>query len=327
MDEKEWMGAELIFDLDADHLEGADKMSYDDMMIRIRGEMMNLVDSFLMSDLGFDESQIHLAFSGGRGYHAHVLAPDVLSLGTHERRELVDYITCSGMDIDWIFPIKRIAVNSAVINGQMRSNIAEIRTIPDEKYGGWRKKMRNGLKEVLEDLCTMEVQTFKKNYPSIKGSTNKTILTLQETVSPIRETIFQRNDMALLTKPQQEILIKIMKEDKAHKMSGEVDKPVTPDIKRLIRLPGSVHGKTGLEVSLLTREELTTYNPLEFAVPSTYTDDPVKITMKRPYELNMKGNRFSLKAGETEVPEYAAVFLIGRKEADWGYGSDISEND
>ncbi|MCA1813180.1 MAG: hypothetical protein LC624_04420 [Halobacteriales archaeon] len=31
-------------------------------------------------------------------------------------------------------------------------------------------------------------------------------------------------------------------------MTGETDEPVTSDVKRLIRLPGSVHGKTGLRV-------------------------------------------------------------------------------
>lgn len=103
MEEKDWMGAELIFDLDADHLKDADKMTYDEMLLRIREEMVNLVDSFLMGDLGFSEDQIQLTFSGGRGYHAHIMSPDVLTLGAHERRELVDYITYNGIDIDWVF--------------------------------------------------------------------------------------------------------------------------------------------------------------------------------------------------------------------------------
>lgn len=325
MDEKEWMGAELIFDLDADHLENAAAMTYDEMMVRIRTEMMNLVDSFLMSDLGFGEDQIQLAFSGGRGYHAHITAPDVLTLGTHERRELVDYITCSGMDIDWIFPIEREAISKAVIHGQTRVNVAERRMIPDAQSGGWRGKMRTGLMEVVEDFCTMDPKSLKKAYPSISGSANTTIQNAQKRIGDSRVAMFDRNNMGMLPKNTQEMLVKIMQEDKARAMSGEVDKPVTPDIKRLIRLPGSIHGKTGLRVSTLTRSELTDYNPLEHAVPEIYSDDPVKITMKRPYELKMRGERFSLKAGETEVPEFAAVFLIGRREAGWGHESEKIE--
>jgi len=325
MDEKEWMGAELIFDLDADHLEGADKMSYDDMMIQIRSEMMTLVDSFLMSDLGFAEDQVHLMFSGGRGYHAHVVMPDILTLGTHERRELVDYITCSGMDIDWIFPINKAVTGQAVVNGQKRVNVSEYRTIPDAEAGGWKRKMRNGLAEVVEDFCTRDIKEIKKLYPSIKGSQNSTLINAQEKIKESQKVIFERNTLATMPKTTQEMLVKIMKEDKAHRMSGEVYKPVTPDIKRLIRLPGSVHGKTGLKVSPLTRDQLTTYNPLQYAVPDTYGDEPTKITMRRPYELHMNDEHFSLK-GETEVPEYAAVFLIGRKEANWGYDSERSES-
>ena len=53
MEEKGWMGAELIFDLDADHLEGADQMSFDDMLAQIKKEMISLVDNYLFGDMGF----------------------------------------------------------------------------------------------------------------------------------------------------------------------------------------------------------------------------------------------------------------------------------
>ena len=58
MEEKMWLGADLIFDLDADHLEGADKMSYSEMLEQIKKEMINLVDSFLLGDLGFTDKQV-----------------------------------------------------------------------------------------------------------------------------------------------------------------------------------------------------------------------------------------------------------------------------
>lgn len=128
--------------------------------------------------------------------------------------------------------------------------------------------------------------------------------------------------MAVLSAPVQNMLVKIMKEDMAYRLSGEVDEPVTADIKRLIRLPGSVHGKSGLRVTPITRQELSDFDPLQMAVPDEYSDDPVKITMRKPATLDMKGESFTLE-GETEVPEFAAVFLIGRKIADVGYASEI----
>jgi DNA primase small subunit len=70
-----------------------------------------------------------------------------------------------------------------------------------------------------------------------------------------------------------------------------------------------------LRVTPLSRDELTDFDPLRDAVPKEYTDAPVKVTMKKDTDLTMRNEHFRLK-GETEVPEYAAVFLVGRKAAD-----------
>jgi len=60
-------------------------------------------------------------------------------------------------------------------------------------------------------------------------------------------------------------------------------------------------------------------------VPDVYTDDPVRITMRRDMDLRMLDFDSHL-SGETEVPEYAAAFLIGRKYADYGWGSSGGEH-
>lgn len=324
MDEKDWMGAELIFDLDADHLDGAKEMTYAQMLVQIRSEMMNLVDSFLLGDLGFSEDQVHITFSGGRGYHAHVRTPDVMGLGTHERRELVDYITCSGLSIDWVFPYNKVATSQISVGNGVRTNVAKDRLIPSADSGGWRLRMRNGLIDVVEDLCSREVKDLRREYPSMKGSDKQTVIKAGEELTRNRKYMFEKNTMAVVSQATQNLLVKIMKEDVAYRLSGEVDEPVTADIKRLIRLPGSVHGKSGLRVTPITRQELTDFDPLQLAVPDVYTDDPVKVTMRRDSELDMLGEHMVLK-GETEVPEFAAIFLVGRKMADVGWASEAME--
>ena len=325
MEEKEWLGAELIFDLDADHLAGADKMSYSEMLIKIREEMVNLTDSFLFSDLGFGEKDVQLVFSGGRGYHAHIPSEKVLTLGTHERRELVDYITCSGLNIDWVFPFQRVATSQLKTAAGNRTNVAKDRLIPPPEAGGWRRRMRVGLMDLVNDVCDLDPKVLKRTYPSISGSTTGTISKMQEDVRSSRKVLFEKNTMATLGRNTQETLVKIMGADIAPALTAEVDKPVTPDIKRIIRLPGSIHGKTGLRVTPITRDELTNYDPLQCAVPSSYSDEPVKITLKKGYEFDMKGEHFSL-SGETEAPEFAAVFLVGRKVADYGHLSERKES-
>jgi DNA primase small subunit len=325
MDEKEWLGAELIFDLDADHLQGADKMSYSEMLDKIKEEMINLTDSFLFSDLGFSSNAVHITFSGGRGYHAHIPSQEVLTLGTYERRELVDYITCSGLDIDWVFPFQKVVTSQQKTAAGNRANIAKDRLIPAAEAGGWKKRMRTGLMYLVNDVCDLDPKILKKSYPSMSSSTTATIAKMQEDVRSSRKSLFEKNTMATLNRNTQEMLVKIMKEDVAPTLSAEVDKPVTPDIKRIIRLPGSVHGKTGLRVTPITRDELTGFDPLQDAVPSSYSDDPIKVTMKRDYKFDMMGEHFSL-SGETEVPEFAAVFLVGRRAADYGYLSEKKES-
>ena len=89
MQEKNWMGAELIFDLDSDHLPDVEELNYAQQLEIIKKEFYKLVDNFLLNDFGFNENYIELFFSGGRGYHCHVKDPDILSLDSGERREIV----------------------------------------------------------------------------------------------------------------------------------------------------------------------------------------------------------------------------------------------
>ena len=324
MEEKGWMGADLIFDLDADHLEGAEDMSYSQMMDQIKKEMINLLDSFLYNDLGFDEKDVGIYFSGGRGYHAHIELNDVTGLGYHERREIVDFVTSNGLDIDRVFRQENVVRSVVNVKGQERNNISTFRTIPPEDSGGWWLRMRNGLKDVVNDVCDQDTKDLKRTYPSIKSMSPKTIESYRDDLIKSRDVIFVNNRMATLKKGTQDMLIKIMKEDVAYRLSGEVDEPVTADIKRLIRLPGSLHGKTGLKVMPITRDELNGFDPLLDALPESYTSDPITVNVKRKTDIRINGERFDLDIGVTEVPEYAAVFLVGRRIA---YIGDGEKND
>ncbi len=320
MEEKGWLGADLIFDLDADHLEGAEDMSYGQMMDQIKKEMINLLDSFLYNDLGFDEKDVGIYFSGGRGYHAHIELNSVTGLGSHERREIVDFVTSNGLDVDRVFHQENVVKSVSVVKGQERPNIISFRTIPPEDSGGWWLRLRNGLKDVVNDVCDQDTKELKRMYPSIKTMAPKTIDSYREDLRKSRDLIFVNNRMATLKKGTQDMLVKIMKEDVAYRLSGEVDEPVTADIKRLIRLPGSLHGKTGLKVMAVTRDELDDFDPLLDALPLSYSSEPVTVNVKKATEIRINGEMFNLDVGVTEVPEYAAVFLVGRRIADIGNG-------
>jgi len=299
-------------------------MTYTEMLERIKKEMMTLVDSFICGDLGFDEKEVRIVFSGGRGYHAHVSSPKVLTLGSPERREIVDYVTSKGLNIDWVFPKKDTVTSSVSLGNKKLIKFTTDSLVPGPDSGGWRLRMRNGLPTIVEDILSMDTKELKKKYSGIEKTTKKALLDLRDDASSSKNSLFKRNTMAAFEKKSQEILLKMLTEDAIMTLAGEVDEPVTADVKRLIRLPGSVHGKSGLRVTPLTRSGLDDFDPLRDAVPAEYSHDPVKVTMKRDSEITILGERMSLK-GETEVPEYAAVFLVGRKMADIGHSSEITE--
>ncbi len=197
-----------------------------------------------------------------------------------------------------------------------RAKMHNYRRIPTPEEGGWKRRMRGALKEIVKDITEMDPKAVKKKYPSVKSG-NDSIVKLQDHLRLCGDAMFEKNSMRDLEGWEQNILMKCL-EDCRPLYAREVDKPVTPDIKRLIRLPGSLHGKTGLRVHPITRDELTDYNPLMYAVPDVYTSDPVKVTMKKDMDLRMLDFSGHL-SGRTEVPEFAAAFLVGRKYADIGW--------
>jgi len=319
MEEKKWMGADLIFDLDADHLQGAEKMSYSKMLEEVKKEMLRLLDDFLFGDLGFSDEDVRIVFSGGRGYHAHVRSDSVLSLGSPERREIVDYITGKGLLEDWVFPLSRTVLSSGKFSREYND-----RSIPPKDSGGWRKRMRKGLEMLLKDMEGASPKELKERYPSLAENTDKAVANLLEELYSVEKGVCNRDNilstgmMTSLSKKSQKILMKVLNEDVRPRMAGEVDEPVTTDVKRLIRLPGSLHGKTGLIVVPLDYEGFLDFDPLKDAVPESHGEEEVAVKMRCDSEVDLMGQRFRL-SGEEFVPSYLAVHLIGRGLADLGH--------
>jgi DNA primase small subunit len=102
------------------------------------------------------------------------------------------------------------------------------------------------------------------------------------------------------------------------KVSVHIDAPVTADVKRLIRFPGSLHGKTGLRVTPIKPDKIDEFEPFVDAI--AFGDEKVKVRAKRKVKENIGGEEINLSAGEKAlVPEYAAVFLLCRGMAVYGH--------
>ncbi|MDC0170104.1 DNA primase, partial [Candidatus Nitrosopelagicus sp.] len=128
MSEKDWQNAELIFDIDAKDLRkehpknntlikcsecneiselgescpkcNSTKLSFttltcDDCINSTKDEVLKL-NKILIDDLGINEENIKIFFSGNEGFHIYVHKSEYENVGSRERAELSDYIMFRG---------------------------------------------------------------------------------------------------------------------------------------------------------------------------------------------------------------------------------------
>jgi DNA primase small subunit len=102
--------------------------------------------------------------------------------------------------------------------------------------------------------------------------------------------------------------------------SAHTDEPVTADIKRLIRMPNSLHGGSGMRVVPLSMPEFKDFEPLNDAV--VFSEKMIEIEVISPLKpqfskIEMKGKSFTVSEDKNTLPEYAAIYLMCRGAAEY----------
>lgn len=323
MTEKKWLGADLIFDLDADHVRGAEKLPYEQMLQRVKEEVTRLLDEFILHDLGFEAKDVRIVFSGGRGYHLHINHPSVVRLSSHERREIVDYITGTDLDLEILFPKTPIEIR------RFKENVYSVyrRRMPKGADGGWFARIRNGIDSLFEEMERMTPEEQKNHLTKLMMDSG--VKVGPKTADGVYRELFEGGEGKRgIDKMRNEDNIEVFSDDRhlraflelvrrgmAPAIAGETDEPVTSDIKRLIRLPGSLHGKTGFEVVPLERDDLDDFDPFRDAVPESFGKEQIGVVCEKPVEVRLKDHDYVLDAGRNSVPEFVAVHLICRRLA------------
>ena len=307
MQDKTWMGAELIFDLDSDHLPNAERLGYVESLGEVKKEFKKLVKEFLLGDFGFQEKYLELYFSGGRGYHCHVKDPSVLDLDSNERREIVDYITGRDLQDTIIFHEQATGRKSY---GQYSFASGKSLKMPTPDQAGWKGRISRGLIELVDEIKKSDDPEKKlQEYGVSKKEAERLVQELsEERMRRIKDGLLDQSKTI-----RRFFLNRALRSTAVALSAGETDEPVTCDVKRLIRLPSSLHGKTGFKVVKIAIDGLDAFDPLRDAV--VLPADPVKVTLVKPVTITMKDETFQLAEGEQEVPTFLAVFLIGRKDA------------
>ncbi|MCK5039218.1 MAG: DNA primase catalytic subunit PriS [Thermoplasmata archaeon] len=316
--DKVWQGADLIFDLDADHIPGAEELSYKEMLESVKEQFIKLLDDFLLKDFGFEQKDIGIYFSGGRGYHAHVRHESVKKLNSHERREIVNYITLPEKDISRLVRMETYDVTEY----KGRFSKKEICILPDPESSGWKRKLRNGLFEYLDEGQDRERKAIVKELVGFEGIGKKgaediwTILFDGDTETCGAANIKRSNRLEAFDNDQlRDKFLRFILDRRTRKMAGETDEPVTSDIKRLIRLPGSLHGKTGFMVVELGLDDLKDFDPLKDTVWKGFTGETDMMVLA-DHDFELLGENWKLKKGEEiTLPTAAAFHVILQRKA------------
>ncbi len=312
---KEWLGADLVFDLDADHLRGAETMSYAEQLDRVKERLIDLVDDFLLRDFGISPNDLALVFSGGRGYHVHVRDERFLPLSSPERRELVDYVQGIGFDAQRAVAGSTLNVADDERPSGGRRSTLRVQELAPPDGPGWRGRTTRAVldrlrrwQEAGRDAAVTDLLAL--GVPKAHASKMAKLLIDQGGADRIRTSL----RLEVLPPALEEEFLRAVIPAAAVEVQGETDAPVTTDIHRLIRLPGSLHGGTGFRVVPLTRESLDSFAPLpEAALP---VDGQVRVTFSADVDYPWGTGRLAGRSGDSaELPAGAAVFLTLRGEA------------
>ncbi len=291
--EKEWLGAELIFDLDADHIEGADKMTYMEILAEVKKHTLRLLE-MLMDDFGFGNKNIKLYFSGGRGYHVHVESDRIYTMDSDSRREIGDYIRIEGLNMEDLKMLDDSYFEFGILK-KFNIYISNFYKNLDENYikNVFGKAWWNYINYLEKFYNGEKIIDFLRND---KG--NKFKLLIKQNKSNEKASI-----------DYDRIMLEKILEDFKKSALAEIDEPVTTDIHRLIRFPYSLHGKTGLMVKPIAIDDLKSFTPLDEAIPDIFLDREAKINLKiDKFSIKMNKENYNIFRGENSVPLYVAIF-------------------
>ncbi len=211
---------------------------------------------FLKGDLGMQQSNIHIYFSGNNGFHIHVSNDECVALDPQARSDLVGYLAGAGLMAESV--------------GVRKGNAENLFLIKFPKSGlayGWRRKVADKLKIDSSSIIKLKhIVEQKGGYTPFNVELNRL----------------------------------------ARDMGVRIDPQVTTDVHRVFRMPGTLNSKSGL--AKMKCDDLGSFDP--FADACLLGDARVAIRVKTPVKLKLKNKSFNISKESVELPAYAAVYLI-----------------
>ncbi|WP_456475336.1 DNA primase catalytic subunit PriS [Candidatus Pyrohabitans sp.] len=228
---KGWLGAELVFDVDAKDLPlrpcSCSPGEVCELCLNMAKEYVLELADVLRDDFALRE--LHFVYSG-RGYHLRVLDREVLQMQSPERGSLLDYVAGGAIP---------------------ESELLELRR-------GYPRVFRM---RILHLLPLLNPDVLRSGGITLKRA--NTLLnpkTLRRVANELEEGKFATLKDILKGKGFASFL------ELARRINAEMlDAKVTVDVKRILRLPSSLHSKASMKC--MEVKDMERFDPLKHAVP------------------------------------------------------------
>jgi DNA primase small subunit len=296
MQRKNWLGAELVFDMDIHGCARHDAdWVCDACLSAIKGETIKLVEEFLVPDFGFSRGEMAINFSGNRGYHVHVANDAVKQMSGSARREIIDYVNGTGLDLHSLGfrPVER--TGGASNRGK---NVKSFTGAAPETPGWAGRIARFAIAEIgrgtPESLERMSLS---------KGAAKKIIGRREGMLAALGAGGWGALPHA------EEFLHAVLRKSR---VDTAADEGVTCDVTKLIRMPGTLHGSTGLLAKRIG--SIDDFDPLSDAC--ALGSAAVRVRVARAPKMRIGAGEFGpFEDAITELPMSAAVYLMCKRKA------------
>jgi DNA primase small subunit len=292
MKEKHWLGADLIFDIDAGDLQLPCELSHsyfictrckavsarsdvcecckntalnktsipcDKCIIALKREVRRLT-TVLTNDLGIEEKFFTIHFSGNNGFHIVASDKSFHVLGPEARSDIVSYLIGTNMMTESI----------GVRKGRDRSGSDFLIKFPKSGLSyGWRKRIADRLG--IEQASVLKLNNIVQRNGGYEGF---------------------KAELARMTKS----------------LGVKIDPQVTMDVHRIFRMPGTINSKSGL--IKMRCNDLESFDPMTHSCLLGDKNVKVKTNLSSQICFKLKGKSFRLKDKVIELPLFAAVYLV-----------------
>jgi DNA primase small subunit len=328
MERKNWLGADLIFDIDADHIPtpcerthdiwtcnscsfsgkgitpgkcplcGGERLDVETWPCEVclesaKLEAIKLLD-MLQNDFGFSRSEIRLFFSGHRGYHVHVECEDVKPLDSMARKEIVDYVSGIGLETPFFLPIDRGSLKKKTpYRGPFFSF-------------GWAKRLMDGFQVFLSKAKEEDLRKLGFKRDAVKAIMERRDALLKDLYNAGMWCSIRGIGFKTWEKLVEHVLML---------QSVKIDTVVTTDVHRLIRMPETLNSKTGFKKAEVPISAIDDFDPFRDAV--AFKKGEVEVLVSDAPKFRIGDETFGpYRDRRVKLPVAAALLLVCRGRAE-----------